>query len=170
MERDVLTVDIPISYPGGKSRSSRKILRLCTTHLESLWEEEGKELRPRQLAVISRLLKSTQVIGGLVGGDMNSISAIDAASHRADDVDLCDVWEDIPPPPIQVLKPFQKDLTLGRARGNTWGYQSRGSRTRKRLDKFFYTGSVDMVVLAELQDFAGKIGRLGIGLKTKVDV
>jgi tyrosyl-DNA phosphodiesterase 2 len=170
MERDVLTVDIPISYPGGKSRSSRKILRLCTTHLESLWEEEGKELRPRQLAVISRLLKSTQVIGGLVGGDMNSISAIDAASHRADDVDLCDVWEDIPPPPIQVLKPFQKDLTLGRARGNTWGYQSRCSRTRKRLDKFFYTGSVDMVVLAELQDFAGKIGRLGIGLKTKVDV
>jgi len=171
MERDILAVDIPISYPSSEPGSSTKILRLCTTHLESLWETEGNELRPRQLALISALLKSTKVVGGLVGGDMNHISALDATSHKADGVDLRDVWEDTPPPVIPTLKPFQRDLTLGRARGNTWGYQSRRvGGSRKRLDKFFYTGSIDTIALAEVPDLAGKIARLGIGLKTKVEV
>jgi tyrosyl-DNA phosphodiesterase 2 len=171
MERDILAVDIPISYTAIGSRSSRKVLRLCTTHLESLWESEGKELRPRQLALISALMKSTQVVGGLVGGDMNHISALDSISHKADEVNLYDVWEDNPPPVIPVLKPFQRDLTLGRARGNTWGYQSQNAKARRqRLDKFFYTGAVELIALTEIKDLAGKIGRLGIGLKTKVEV
>jgi tyrosyl-DNA phosphodiesterase 2 len=49
---------------------------LCTAHLESLYT--GKELRFRQLARISALLKGDlsqgqRICGGLVGGDMNSI-------------------------------------------------------------------------------------------------
>jgi tyrosyl-DNA phosphodiesterase 2 len=171
MERDILAIDIPISYPASESGPPTKVLRLCTTHLESLWETEGSELRPGQLALVSALLKSTEVVGGLVGGDMNHISALDSTSHKADEVDLCDVWEDIPPPVIPALKPFQRDLTLGRARGNTWGYQSRNAKARRqRLDKFFYTGAVEVIALNEIKDLAGKIGRLGIGLKTKVEV
>ena len=38
------------------------------------------------------------------------------------------------------------------------------------MDKFLYTGSVDTEALSELQDLSGKIGRLGINLKTKVEV
>ena len=101
---------------------------------------------------------------------MNPISPIDAASHEAEDVKLRDVWEETPAPPIPLLKPFQKDLTYGRARGNTWGYQSRSRSNRKRFDKFFYTGSAETVPLPEAQDLTGKIGRLGIAVKTRVEV
>ena len=38
------------------------------------------------------------------------------------------------------------------------------------MDKFLYTGSVDTEALSEAQDLSGKVGRLGIGLKTKVEV
>ena len=38
MGRDALLVDLPISPIGGDSEHSKRILRLCTTHLESLWE------------------------------------------------------------------------------------------------------------------------------------
>ena len=175
MERDALVVDIPVLPPGKEPKHTSQILRLCTTHLESLPEAEGQERRPLQLSQISALLKApatthAQIIAGLAGGDMNPISPIDAASHEAEDVRLRDVWEDTPAPPIPLLKPFQKDLTYGRARGNTWGYQSGGPRARKRLDKFFYTGSAETVSLSEAQDLTGKIGRLGIAVKTMVEV
>ena len=175
MGRDALVVDIPILSSGKEPEQTNELLRLCTTHLESLPEVEGQEQRPLQLAQISALLKApptsrAQIVAGLVGGDMNPISPIDATSHEAENVKLRDVWEDTPPPPIPLRKPFQKDLTYGRARGNTSGYQSRAPRSRKRLDKFFYTGSADTVALPEAQDLAGKIGRLGIGVKTKVEV
>lgn len=101
---------------------------------------------------------------------MNPISPLDFTCHKTSDVDLRDVWEDTPFLPSPRLKPFQKDLTYGRAKGNTWGYQSKAVRGRKRMDKFLYTGSVDTEALSEAQDLSGKIGRLGIGLKTKVEV
>lgn len=90
---------------------------------------KGLRLRPRRLAQISALLKApptryAQVVRGLVGGDMNSASPLDAASHEADDVDLRDVCEDTPPTPTQPSTPFHQDVTYGRARGDTWGYQS----------------------------------------------
>lgn len=175
MGRDALVVDIPILSSGEGPKQFNQILRLCTTHLESLPEVEGEERRPLQLAQVSALMKApptscTEIVAGLVGGDMNPISPIDAASHKAENVKLCDVWEETPPPPVPPLKPFQKDLSCGRARGNTWGYQSQGARSRKRLDKFFYTGSADTVGLTEAQDLTGKVGRLGIGVKTKVEV
>ena len=175
MDRDALVVDIPVLPLGKEGEHPSKFLRLCTTHLESLPETEGPERRSLQLALISALLKApstarAQIVAGLVGGDMNPISPIDFASHEAEDVKLRDVWEETPAPPIPLRKPFQKDLTYGRARGNTWGYQSRAARNRKRLDKFFYTGSAETVPLPEAQDLTGKIGRLGMAVKTRVEV
>ena len=38
------------------------------------------------------------------------------------------------------------------------------------MDKPLYTGSVDTEALSEAQDFSGKVGRLGIGLKMKDEV
>ncbi|KAK3348938.1 Endonuclease/exonuclease/phosphatase, partial [Lasiosphaeria hispida] len=174
MARDVLVVDI--WSDSAQSNSQHDVLRLCTTHLESLYDKPGM-YRPGQLARISDILKgvpgvpgSGRVIGGLVGGDMNSIEKEEHEYHRAPEIVLNDVWEDIPPPSPPVLKPFKKDLTYGRDRGNTWGYQSKGPRGRKRLDKFFYTGSLLTVPVAEAQDTVGRLGRMGVGLKTEADV
>lgn len=107
----------------------------------------------------------SRIVAGLVGGDMNAIDRSEHEFHKASDVDLKDVWEDIPTPPVPFLKPFQKDFSYGRARGNIWGYQSNKPRERKRMDKFFYTGSIETVALCEAQDVTGRLGRLGIGLK-----
>jgi len=172
MGRDALVVDIPV-FSSRERTESKECLRLCTTHLESLWS--GKAYRPGQLGLISTLLKGvptmkSRIVAGLVGGDMNAIDRPEHDFHRAIDVDLQDAWEDIPAPPMPVLKPFQKDFSYGRARGNTWGYQSNKSRERKRMDKFLYTGSLETVALDEAQDVMGRLGRLGIGLKTELDV
>lgn len=78
---DVLDADEDAGGEGnGSGRAEGKkveCLRFCTTHLESLAEEPGFELRPKQLAVISALLKEqtqdVEIVGGLVGGDMNAI-------------------------------------------------------------------------------------------------
>ncbi|KAH6962215.1 hypothetical protein BKA56DRAFT_623522 [Ilyonectria sp. MPI-CAGE-AT-0026] len=55
MQRDALVVDTPISEDH-EPNESEELLRLCTTHLESLYA--GKEFRFRELEVISALLKS----------------------------------------------------------------------------------------------------------------
>ena len=169
--RDALVVDIPISN-STQPNESKDCLRLCTTHLESSWS--GKAYRPGQLGLISTLLKGepnikSRVVAGLVGGDMNAIDLWEHEFHRAIDVDLQDAWEDIPAPPIPVLEPLQKDLSYGRAKGNTWGYQSGKPRTKKRKDKFLYTGALETVALEEAQDVTGRLGRLGIGLKIEVN-
>jgi len=171
MGRDALVVDIPISNPERRTQAKESI-RLCTTHLESLFG--GKAYRPGQLALISALLKGTpsmdsRIIAGLVGGDMNAIDRPEHEFHKANEVNLKDVWEDVAPPPVPILKPFQKDLSYGQARGNTWGYQSDGPRSRKRMDKFFYSGLIETVALNEAQDVAGRLGRLGINLTTEVE-
>ena len=172
MGRDALVVDIPV-FNSEDQTESKACLRLCTTHLESLWS--GKAYRPGQLGLISTLLKGiptvrSRIVAGLVGGDMNAIDRSEHEFHRAIDVDLQDVWEDVPAPPIPVLKPFQRDFSYGRARGNTWGYQSNKPRERKRMDKFLYTGSLETVVPDKAQDVIGRLGRLGVGLKTELDM
>lgn len=171
MGRDALVVDIPVLNPGGQTRSI-ECLRLCTTHLESLWP--GKAYRPGQLALISALLKGTlamdsKIIAGVVGGDMSAIDGTEHDFHKAGDVDMKDVWEDVPAPSVPARKPFRKDLADGRARGNTWGYQSKAKRNGKRMDKFFYTGLLRPVVLGEAQDVTGRFGPIGMGLKTEVE-
>jgi tyrosyl-DNA phosphodiesterase 2 len=37
------------------------------------------------------------------------------------------------------------------------------------MDKFFYTGSIETFAIHEVQDISGKLGRLGIGLRTEVE-
>lgn len=37
------------------------------------------------------------------------------------------------------------------------------------MDKFFYTGSIETVAIHGVQDITGRLGRLGIGLKTEVE-
>ena len=136
MGHDALLVDVSIPPNRGDSGHSKRILRLCTTHLESLWEPEGHEFRPRQLVQLSALLKApsrhgVEIAGGLVGGDTNHISPLNSTCHQTSHINLRDVWEDTPYLPDPRLKPFQKDLTYGRAKGNTWGYQSAGPSGRK---------------------------------------
>jgi len=171
MGRDALVIDIPIT---SKDRSSpaKESLYLYTTHLESLWDIMG--YRPSQLALISTFLKGTppmeyKIVVGLISGDMNSIDKLEYEFHKRDDIDLKNIWEDVPVPLIFKLRHFQKDLTYGRARGNTYDYQSDKNCERKRLDKFFYIGSLEIVPLNKIYDVTGKLGRLGIGLKTEVD-
>ncbi|ERF77113.1 hypothetical protein EPUS_08680 [Endocarpon pusillum Z07020] len=152
MGRDALVVDIPVFSPG-RCTQLKESFRLCTTHLESLWE--GRVYRPGQLALISALLKGAPATESKITAGLNTSST--------------SVWEDVPAPPIPVFKPFQKDLSYGQARGNTWSHQSKSSRERKRMDKFFYTGSLETVAIHEAQDITGRLGRLGISLKTEVE-
>jgi tyrosyl-DNA phosphodiesterase 2 len=70
MGRDALVVDIPVFNLGGRTEPKQS-LRLCTTHLESLWG--GKAYRPGQLGLISALLEGgpimkPRIVAGLVGG------------------------------------------------------------------------------------------------------
>ncbi|RTE68823.1 hypothetical protein BHE90_016801 [Fusarium euwallaceae] len=172
-ERDVLVVHLPVLENEGPDKPNG-ILRLCTTHLESL--DLGYEYRLRQLAAISALLKSElvqgwKVYGGLVGGDMNSTLASEHDDHRNPDIDLRDVWEDELAPTPPALRPFYKDFTYGKDLGNTWGYQSKGRLYQdygSRLDKFLYTGPIETFPVREAQDITGRLGRFGLGLKTRV--
>lgn len=172
-ERDILVVHLPVSENGPPDEPNG-ILRLCTTHLESL--DLGYGYRFRQLAALSALLKSElvqgrKVYGGLVGGDMNSTLASEHDDHRNPGIDLKDVWEDESAPTPPDLWPFHKDFTYGKALGNTWGYQSKGRPYQdygSRLDKFLYTGPIETLAVREAQDTTGRLGRFGIGLKTRV--
>jgi tyrosyl-DNA phosphodiesterase 2 len=123
--RNVFVVDIPV-FNSGKRTEPKQSFRLCTTHLELFWC--GKVYRSGQLDLISGLFKGvsimkSRIVAGFVGGDMNVIDRSEHEFYKASDVDLKDVWEDIPVPPVPILKPFQKDFFYDRARGNIWGYQ-----------------------------------------------
>ena len=185
--RDALVADIPL-HDQDEEIEAAKSIRLCTTHLEPFYA--GKAFRLNQLALISNLLKGIPVtkswpIAGLVGGDMNA-DPLEHELHRANDVGLKDVWEDIPQSPVPTVKPFLKDPCYGRAKGHTYGYQSISDKgpamghtygyqsegrfqltRRERLDKFLYTGSIETLTPTKVQDVAGRLGRLGLGLKTK---
>jgi tyrosyl-DNA phosphodiesterase 2 len=155
-----LVVDIPISSPGGESEHPKRILRLCTTHLDPPREAGNEEPGPSQLAQVSSLLKATptpssEITAGLVGGTMN-------LSHTAADVDLRDVALEGTADPLALT--LLKELNR-----NAWGYQAPNECSARRLSKFFYTGMADAVPLLELRDRMGKIGRLGVGVKTKVN-
>lgn len=43
---------------------------------------------------------------------MNEIGRSKHEDHKAMDINLKDIWEDISAPPAQKLKPFQKDISL----------------------------------------------------------
>ncbi|KAH7000827.1 hypothetical protein B0J12DRAFT_582422, partial [Macrophomina phaseolina] len=124
MGRDILVFDVLVSNTSTRT-PLRECFRLCTAHLESLWE--GIAYRQGQLALISSLLKGdlamgSKIVAGVAGGDMNVCDSSEHQWHKASSIDLKDAWEDVPTPPIPVLRPFQKDHSFGQAKGNTWGY------------------------------------------------
>lgn len=57
---------------------------------------------------------------------MNHISPLDFACRQKCDIDLRDVWEDTPYLPGPRLKPSQKDLTYGRAKGRPGAINQQG--------------------------------------------
>lgn len=171
MGRDALVVDIPV-ITNPKDTPPDDILRLCTTHLESL--TSGKVYRPAQLLLITSLLKEQataeqRIVAGLVGGDMNSIYKWEHQMPKVTRVGLKDVWDDAPRPRERISK-SSRDLTCGRVKGNTFGYQSASERkNRRRVDKFFYTGALETVSIEEAQDMCGRLGRLGKGVEAQVE-
>lgn len=172
MGRDALLVDVAVQNPNS-SRSKADVLRICTTHLESLYT--GRRYRLGQLALISALLKGDvptdyNVVAGLVAGDMNAIDKSEHEYLKMDDVLLEDTWENGPKEDFSMPKPFKKELTNGLARGNTWGYQQpSGKRNGKRLDKILYTGSLESIPLTGVEQLTGAVRRLGVGLRTSIE-
>jgi hypothetical protein len=170
MGRDALFIDIQLHPTHRRPNSETKdVLRLCTTHLESL--EEGACLRRRQLELISQELNKdggmTNVIAGLVGGDMNAIHDVEHMLHRQ--MGLKDAWEEtlLTHPPNS--KRSEVDPSYGRISGHTWGYQSNMTKwAPSRFDKFMYTGCIKTVPLSETQGSGGELGRIGIGLTADV--
>lgn len=100
---------------------------------------------------------------------MNAISELDNGIHKRPDIALHGVWEGN----IQThgpsdmdgdeVKPCENAPTFGRAEGHRWGYQVRGRWLPKRFDKLLYTGDLEVVVLKDIKDSSGKVGRLGVG-------
>jgi tyrosyl-DNA phosphodiesterase 2 len=170
MGRDALFVDIQLCPLSRRPSSERTgVFRLCTTHLESL--KEGADLRRRQLELISQMLKKggdgTNIIAGLVGGDMNAIHDIEHTMHRQ--MGLKDAWEDEsfayrPNPEHGELDP-----SFGLLSGHTWGYQSKETEwAPDRLDKFMYTGAIETTPLNETRKPGWLLGRLGVCLTADV--
>ncbi|RSM20249.1 hypothetical protein CDV31_001046 [Fusarium ambrosium] len=166
MGRDVLAMDIH-TLGREEDRSQQECVRLCTTHLESLWQ--GKEYRRGQLAVISDLLKKPilpgcRVIAGLVGGDMNAIDKSEHAYHKEPYVDLRDIWED------GQMMPQQDGNCQNENGGGTWGDRSSRYRGSKRLDKFLYSGAIESLAFEDSTNCSERVRRFGVGLRTAVKV
>lgn len=162
MGRDGLFVDIPISHPHTADRNVKNVLRICNTHLESL--QSGNNVRPFQLSQIASLLRTpspdTEIVAGLVGGDMNAISLNDEALHRLPDICLQDVYETAK----------EDDASLGdvndergEREGYTWGYQPICQYPPGRLDKIMFTGILRPLTVGR----SPCVTRLGVGLKAK---
>ncbi|KAF7560141.1 hypothetical protein G7046_g4012 [Stylonectria norvegica] len=175
MGRDVLSVDIRVSGQG-KTGRGQKCIRLCTTHLESL--TEGKAHRLGQLAKISDLLQNPTVpgrelVGGVVGGDMNAIEESEHSYHLTDEVRLQDIWLEasgILGPELDVSKRAER---YDEETGNTWNdTYGRGHRSQ-RLDKFLYSGSIETLPVRDAYrgaEASSKFEIFGIGLTTEVEV
>jgi hypothetical protein len=167
---------------GRREAASALPLRILNPWAKS----RGFEVRPLQLALIARLLKErpseteegegrsdVEIVGGLVGGDMNAISEVDFTSHKRADVELRDAWEEaIGAETVRGGEESEdgskeeEDANVGSAEGHTWGYQNRSKWPPRRLDKFFVTGGVQVVKLEETKgDCSGNIGRVGVGMK-----
>ncbi|KAM6530112.1 hypothetical protein FALCPG4_008235 [Fusarium falciforme] len=168
MGRNVLAMDIHThTLSQEETNNHQECVRLCTTHLESLWQ--GKEYRRGQLAVISDLLKQpilpgSRVIGGVVGGDMNAIDKSEHSFHKESRVGLGDIWED-----SQMIAQ-QRGNCQHEEGGGTWGDRSSRHRGPKRFDKFLYTGAIESLAFEDSSNCSDRVRRFGAGLKTAVEV
>jgi tyrosyl-DNA phosphodiesterase 2 len=122
MQRDALFVDIPLP--------SSLILRLCTTHLESLCAVPPK--RPAQLAAAASHLR--QAHAGILAGDLNAIEEFDKTLPS--ECGLKDAY-------------LESGGVEGDEGGMTWGQMAwRGERRRwglSRMDKVLFCGGVRLV-------------------------
>ena len=197
--RDVLAIDVPVqakpcSQDATKPAATRRAeaqkgtIRLCTTHLDS--SDRGKEFRPLQLVILAKVLRgelpvpgenTLPIIGGLAGGDMNTINEFDNHLHRMPEIDLQDVWE------LEDAPPATDDSDTcgnhGQAAGTTWGYQPAPGKQKqtppqgKRMDRFYLTKatpspslplSLTATAVPGAQDTTNNLGRIGIGVKVPV--
>lgn len=165
MGRDGLFVDLPISRSSMVDRDTKYVVRICNTHLESL--QSGNSVRPLQLTQISSLLRAshssdTEIVAGLVGGDMNAISHNDEGLHHRPEIDLQDVYEIAQRNAASLGN--SGDDGLGGEKGYTWGYQPRCQYPPGRLDKIMFIGMLRPTAVG------GEpcVVRLGVGLQVKV--
>ncbi|OJT11482.1 hypothetical protein TRAPUB_12034 [Trametes pubescens] len=117
MGRQALFVDIPLR---STATGDTRVVRVANTHLESL--VVGTKARPAQLKAIAEMLRSDEVDGGVVGGDMNMIG-----DTRDQNIHVDAGLEDA------CLFPDQ-------AASHTWGYQPPCQYPPRRLDRVFFTG------------------------------
>ncbi|KAJ6491799.1 Endonuclease/exonuclease/phosphatase [Mycena vitilis] len=152
MQRDCLYVDLDILLPESTSKTKVLRLRIANTHLESL-SGFGDTARPKQLAVIGKLLTADKVDGGLVAGDMNCISPSD--QNTPEEVGLTDAWLGTARPTESGAEDLVDEADTGEAEGHTWGYQPKCEYPPRRLDKILTVGKLKAV----------DIQRVGVGLK-----
>lgn len=165
MGRDVLAMDLLI-LANEATNDHLNCVRLCTTHLESLWK--GKEYRRGQLAVISDLfeyqvLPGRKVIAGVIGGDMNSTDMSEHGYHKESHVHLRDMWED-----GQISTP-KNESHQHEEDGATWGHKS-SYRGSKRLDKFLYSGAAETLTFEDFPGCEQRVRRFAVGLETEIGV
>ncbi|KAK4202634.1 Endonuclease/exonuclease/phosphatase [Triangularia verruculosa] len=117
MQRDALFVDIAIPRD--------KVLRVCTTHLESLVARPPK--RPAQLAAAAKILH--QAHAGILAGDLNAIERFDWTLHE--DNKLKDAY-------------LETGGKSGDEAGMTWGLMGRSYERERyglsRMDKVLFCG------------------------------
>lgn len=152
MARGALMADVLLSgaedanEASGASRVQPVRFRIANTHLESL--KQGAQQRPVQLALIARALSEANLLGGMVCGDMNAISAGDRDTPK--EVGLIDAY-------LGSNSDTDSDDAAD-TEGHTWGYQPVCAFPPGRLDKVLHTGEKGFVV--------EKPVRIGVGLQT----
>jgi hypothetical protein len=162
-----------LALDSGRAGDATQVIRLSTALLESTKFHRG--YRDGQLASLSSFLKGksaseANIVAGIVGGDMNCFVPAELAAHRAPSVNLTDVWEG-----TDVDRPRSKPGSYGASQGQTCGFHVDDGPPRQqgwRTARFLYTGSLDMVPVAEAQDVdaVSGLGRLGIMLKAEEEV
>ena len=130
-EQDSLTSTMPDpqTLALAQHESSKKTIRVCNTHLESL--RAVPPLRPLQLITASRFMLQPDMHASILGGDLNAIEPFDRTLHA--DHGLKDAY-----------------LELGgkedSEEGYTWGQMAgRAERERYgscRMDKVIFAGGV----------------------------
>lgn len=118
-QRTGLLVYVRMAARGNEDES--RIVCIANSHLESL--PSGERHRPSQLEALVYMLKQEAIEGGVIAGDMNSISKSDRVVARKQG--LKDAWR-------------RGDTE---AEGFTWGYQSLEEERKfpaARLDKVLY--------------------------------
>ncbi|KAK4139839.1 Endonuclease/exonuclease/phosphatase [Dichotomopilus funicola] len=140
MQRDALFNTTP-TEPG-----PRPILRLCTTHLESLAAKPPK--RPAQLAAAAEYLRGGKtggggkVLGGILGGDLNAIEAFDKT--LPEECGLKDAF-------------LENGGKEGEEGGMTWGQMAEPWQRARfglgRLDKILFCGEEKALKLVGFKTF-----------------